>query len=99
MVFGVLADPMRRRLLAQIAQHPATATELAGDLPISRQAVAKHLASLAHAGLVARERTGRDVRFHVTPAPLSEAVSWMTEVGSQWDERLRRLSDTLRESA
>jgi DNA-binding transcriptional ArsR family regulator len=94
-VFGVLADPMRRRLLAQIAEHPATATELAGELPISRQAVAKHLSSLADAGLLARERSGRDVRFHVTPAPLSEAVSWMTRVGAQWDERLRRLSEAL----
>lgn len=93
-VFGALADPMRRRLLTQIAEHPATATELAGDLPISRQAVAKHLASLSEAGLVERERSGRDVRYRVTPAPLSEAVTWMAEVGGRWDERLARLSRT-----
>ncbi|MGA9858315.1 MAG: metalloregulator ArsR/SmtB family transcription factor [Solirubrobacteraceae bacterium] len=91
-VFGALADPMRRRLLSQIAAHPSTATELASDLPITRQAVAKHLTSLSQAGLVESERAGRDVRYRVTPAPLSEAVSWMAEVGGQWDERLARLS-------
>ncbi len=87
-VFGALADPMRRRLLSAIAEHPATATELATGLPISRQAVTKHLSSLSDAGLLERERAGRDVRYRVTPAPLSSAVSWMAEVGGQWDERL-----------
>ncbi|MGI8715253.1 MAG: ArsR/SmtB family transcription factor [Solirubrobacteraceae bacterium] len=94
-VFEALADPMRRRLLSQIAASPATATELALDLPITRQAVAKHLSSLSRAGLLERERSGRDVRYRVTPAPLSDAVSWMAEVGGQWDERLARLAQTL----
>ncbi|MGA2010759.1 MAG: metalloregulator ArsR/SmtB family transcription factor [Solirubrobacteraceae bacterium] len=94
-VFGALADPMRRRLLTQLATHPATATELAGALPISRQAVTKHLASLAHAGLLQRERTGRDIRYRVTPEPLSEAMTWMADVGGQWDNRLARLARTL----
>jgi DNA-binding transcriptional ArsR family regulator len=95
-VFGALADPMRRRLLSAIAEHPSTATELATSLPISRQAVAKHLGSLSDAGLVDRERAGRDIRYHVTPAPLSSAVSWMAEMGSQWDVRLAALARTLR---
>jgi DNA-binding transcriptional ArsR family regulator len=90
-VFGALADPTRRRLLGAIAEHPATATELAGGLPISRQAVVKHLGALADAGLLARERAGREVRYRVTPAPLSDAVSWMAHVGAQWDERLAAL--------
>jgi DNA-binding transcriptional ArsR family regulator len=94
-VFGALADPMRRRLLSRIATHPSTATELANGLPISRQAVAKHLSSLSEAGLLERERSGRDVRYRVTPAPLSQAVSWMAEVGGQWDDRLARLARTL----
>ncbi len=94
-VFGALADPMRRRLLAEIAAQPSTATELASHLPISRQAVAKHLSSLSQAGLLQRERAGRDVRYRVTPAPLSQAVSWMAEVGGQWDERLARLARSL----
>jgi DNA-binding transcriptional ArsR family regulator len=90
-VFGALADPTRRTLLSAIAVHPATATELASDLPISRQAVVKHLSALAEAGLLGRERAGREVRYRVTPAPLSDAVSWMADVGGQWDERLRDL--------
>jgi DNA-binding transcriptional ArsR family regulator len=95
-VFSALADPTRRRLLSTIAAGPATATELASELPISRQAVVKHLSALSDAGLLERERTGRDVRYRVTPAPLSDAVSWMTSVGGQWDERLAGLTRTLR---
>jgi DNA-binding transcriptional ArsR family regulator len=94
-VFGALADPMRRRLLATIAGRPATATELATALPITRQAVAKHLGSLSEAGLLVRERSGRDVRYRLTPAPLTSAMSWMAEVGGQWDERLARLAAAL----
>jgi DNA-binding transcriptional ArsR family regulator len=91
-VFEALSDPMRRQLLTQIASHPATATELANELPISRQAVSKHLSCLSRAGLLARERAGRDVRYRVTPAPLSDAMSWMVRVGGEWDDRLARLS-------
>jgi DNA-binding transcriptional ArsR family regulator len=93
-VFEALADPMRRRLLSRLSADPATATELAAELPISRQAVAKHLTSLSRAGLLERERSGRDVRYRVTPAPLSEAVGWMAQVGGQWDDRLARLART-----
>ena len=93
-VFGALADPTRRRLLSAIADHPATATKLAGGLPISRQAVVKHLGALADAGLLERERAGREVRYRVTPAPLSDAVSWIAQVGGQWDERLASLAQT-----
>jgi DNA-binding transcriptional ArsR family regulator len=92
-VFGALSDPTRRALLAAIARQPeATATELASELPITRQAVLKHLAALAEAGLLDRERSGREVRYRVTPEPLSDAVSWMAEVGGQWDERLAALT-------
>lgn len=95
-VFGALSDPTRRRLLAAIADRPeATATELASELPISRQAVIKHLSALADAGLLDRERAGREVRYRVTPAPLSDAVSWMAEVGGRWDERLQALGREL----
>ena len=95
-VFGALSDPTRRALLAAIAQQPtATATELASELPISRQAVLKHLTALTDAGLLDRERSGREVRYRVTPAPLSDAVSWMAEVGGQWDDRLAALKNRL----
>jgi DNA-binding transcriptional ArsR family regulator len=95
-VFGALSDPTRRALLAAIAHQPAaTATELAAELPISRQAVLKHLTALADAGLLDRQRAGREVRYRVTPEPLSDAVSWMADVGGQWDERLATLKRTL----
>lgn len=90
-VFSALADPTRRQLLSAIAARPATATELAGELPISRQAVVKHLNTLAQAGLLERERTGRDVRYRVTPEPLSDAVTWIADVGGEWDARLATL--------
>lgn len=97
-VFGALADPTRRALLARVATNPSTATELAGGLPITRQAVVKHLGALADAGLLERERSGREVRYRVTPAPLSDAVSWITEVGAQWDERLASMARALHAS-
>ena len=92
-VFGALSDPTRRRLLSAVAQRPqTTATELAADLPISRQAVVKHLSALADAGLLDRERSGREVLYRVTPEPLSDAVSWIAQVGGRWDERLAALA-------
>lgn len=91
-MFGALADSRRRSLLSALAEHPATATELADGLPISRQAVVKHLNALADAGLVSRERAGREVRYSVTVAPLSSAVSWIATVGAQWDDRLAALA-------
>ncbi len=91
-VFGALSDPTRRQLLSTIAERPATtASELAAELPISRQAVLKHLTALSNAGLLARRRDGREVHYRVTPEPLSDAVSWMAEVGGEWDQRLATL--------
>jgi DNA-binding transcriptional ArsR family regulator len=91
-VFSALSDPTRRSLLAAIATRPAaTATELAANLPISRQAVVKHLSALADAGLLDREREGREVRYSVTPAPLTDAMSWIVDVGGQWNDRLAAL--------
>ena len=94
-MFGALADSTRRSLLSALAERPASATELSSGLPISRQAVVKHLSALDEAGLVTRERAGREVRYSVTPAPLSGAVSWMAAVGAQWDERLAALARSL----
>jgi DNA-binding transcriptional ArsR family regulator len=88
-VFFALADPTRRQLLDQISrQGPQTATELARAYPISRQAVVKHLSTLADAGLLAGERQGRDVRYRVLAGGLGDAAAWLTEVGDRWDRRL-----------
>ena len=92
-VFTALADPTRRAVLRSIASGEAsTATELAARLPVTRQAVQKHLAQLEGARLVDGERVGRETRFSATPAPLGDAIEWMTAVGEQWDERLAALS-------
>lgn len=94
-VFSALADPTRRAVIRRLSEHAMTATELAGVLPVTRQAIAKHLAELEQARLVVGERVGRENRFRLTPAPMSEAMSWMTSVGAQWDERLSRLGEHL----
>ena len=91
-VFAALADPTRRAVIGRLAREPASASRLAGELPISRQAVAKHLAALDRAGLVATRREGRETRYTLTPAPMGEAMAWMAGVGAQWDERLARLA-------
>lgn len=71
-VFAALADPTRRAVLRSIASGEAsTATELAARLPVNRQAVGKHLASLQRARLVDSRRDGRETRFAATPAPLA----------------------------
>ena len=91
-VFTALADPTRREVLRSLAQRPdLTASRLAGELPITRQAVAKHLAALQRAGLVEPRRQGRETHYTITPAPLMDAMTWMAEVGAEWDQRLERL--------
>ena len=62
---------------------------------MTRQAVQKHLGLLADAGLVAARRSGREVLYHPTPGPMSEALEWMAEVGHQWDDRLAALDRQL----
>ena len=95
-VFAALSDPTRREVLTLVGeQGEATASDLARRLPVSRQAIQKHLASLAAAGLVADRRAGREVLYRLTPAPMSEAVSWMASVGAQWDARLAALQRQL----
>jgi DNA-binding transcriptional ArsR family regulator len=92
-VFAALADPTRREVVRSLAQRPGlTASHLAGELPMTRQAVAKHLSALSGAGLVRARREGRETRYTLTPAPLADAIEWMTDVGAQWDERLERLA-------
>jgi DNA-binding transcriptional ArsR family regulator len=91
-VFAALADPTRRAVVDMLAREPASASRLAGELPISRQAVAKHLAALDRAGLVAARREGRELRYKLDPAAMGDALAWMASVGAQWDDRLARLA-------
>jgi DNA-binding transcriptional ArsR family regulator len=96
-VFSALADPTRRQVVRALSAQPdLTASRLAGELPITRQAVAKHLAALQRAGLVQPRRQGRETRYTITPAPLTDAMSWMAEVGAEWDGRLARLAERAR---
>ena len=91
-VFTALADPTRRHVVATLAQREsATPTSLAAELPMSRQAVTKHLVTLSAAGLVAPQRVGRETRYALTPGGLTDAAAWMAEVGARWDTRLDRL--------
>ena len=92
-MFTALADPPRRAILDALARPgPATVSELAAALPITRQAVAKHLAQLVDAGLlVAEEPEGRTVRYRVQPAPVRAALAWLSALANQWDDRLGAL--------
>lgn len=91
-VFAALADPTRRQVIELLSQHPGmTASSLAGELPVSRQAIAKHLAQLRDAGLAEAEVAGRETRYRLTPEPLTGAMAWMAAAGAQWDARLERL--------
>lgn len=95
-VFDALGDPGRRALVASVAERgTATATELAAELPVTRQAVAKQLGALAEAGLLQSTRVGRETRYAITPRPLGDAAAWLVEVGAQWDERLAALARSL----
>jgi DNA-binding transcriptional ArsR family regulator len=95
-VFAALADPTRRQVVQLLAAHPGlTASALAGELPVSRQAIAKHLAQLRDAGLAEAEHAGRETRYRLTPEPLAGAMEWMVQAGGRWDTRLERLKRQL----
>jgi DNA-binding transcriptional ArsR family regulator len=95
-VFDALGDAGRRALVATVAERgTATATELASELPVTRQAVAKQLGTLADAGLLRATRVGRETRYAVTPQPLGEAAAWLVEMGGRWDDRLAALGRSL----
>ena len=97
-VFSALADPTRRYLIRRLAETgPATATGLATDLAMTRQAVSKHLTVLAEARLVVAEHAGRETRYALTPAALDEASSWLATIEAAWEERLSALKRQVEE--
>lgn len=91
-VLAALNDPTRRRLLEELSvRGQATASTLAGGLPVSRQAVVKHLAVLDAAGLVGSTKVGREVRYSVRPEALDTTARWMASLAAEWDRRLARI--------
>ncbi|HEX4528623.1 MAG TPA: metalloregulator ArsR/SmtB family transcription factor [Acidimicrobiia bacterium] len=96
-VFGALADPTRRAILATLAAGgPATATDLADRLPITRQAIAKHLVLLADVGLVTAEPgERRRIRYRLSSAPVQVAQQFLAALAHDWDDRLDALKDHL----
>ena len=95
-VFDALADPTRRRVVETLARGgTVTASGLAGQLPISRQAVSKHLNALRGVDLVTSTRIGRETHYKLRPDPLDEAAHWIQMVSAEWDDRLEALRRSL----
>ena|ERR687883_138241 len=91
-IFFALSDPTRREVLRQISTGgEVTPTDVAAKLPVSRQAVSKHLEVLLNAGLVAQSKRGRETIYSPTPGSMDQAIEWMADVGGAWDERFKRL--------
>ncbi len=91
-VLAALAEPTRRQLLDLLAAHgQATATTLADGLPVSRQAIVKHLTVLDAAGLVSSVKIGREVRYGVRPEALDATARWMAALAADWDRRLAKI--------
>jgi ArsR family transcriptional regulator, cadmium/lead-responsive transcriptional repressor len=91
-LWSAVGDPTRRRMLdLLLASGDGTATTLSGQLPVTRQAVAKHLLVLDRVGLVHVRPAGREMRYEVDEEQLARAVAQLASVGADWDARLRRI--------
>jgi len=94
--FWALSDPVRIDIVERLTSGSSvTATALAADLPITRQAVARHLATLEEAGLVLHRKQGRETRYQVVTAPMMDAADWLETRAASWDQALTRLSGHL----
>lgn len=97
LVFEALADPTRRTVVRLMSESgPLSCSQLAAQLPVTRQAIAKHLQALSDAGLVASQRRGREKLYRLTPRPMTDAMGWMAQVGAEWDDRLDALRTYLK---
>ncbi len=92
-VFAALGDETRWNVLAALGEGDASASALAGRLPVSRQAIAKHLAVLEEVGLVEPVRVGREVQYRVLGAQLRETATRLDAIGAQWDRRLATIKE------
>jgi DNA-binding transcriptional ArsR family regulator len=96
--FAALADPTRRAILARLARGEATVNELAEPFPVSQQAISKHLKVLEHAGLITRSRAAQQRPARLRAAPLGEVTDWLETYRQQWEDRLDRLAEHLKQS-
>jgi len=97
-VFAALGDETRWNILGALGEGDASASALAGRLPVTRQAIAKHLAVLQEVGLVESVRVGRELRYRVLGAELSEAARRLDRIGAEWERRLatiKRIAEEL----
>jgi DNA-binding transcriptional ArsR family regulator len=90
-VFAALADETRWNILTRLGARELSASALASELPVSRQAIAKHLGALADAGLVEAVRSGRELRYRALGARLSAVATELDRLGTEWDARLGRI--------
>ena len=97
-VFAALGDETRWSILVALGEGDASASALAARLPVSRQAIAKHLAVLEEVGLVSARRVGRELQYQVLGAQLGEVAKRLDLLGAEWDRRLaaiKRIAETL----
>jgi DNA-binding transcriptional ArsR family regulator len=91
-VFAALADDTRWDILTRLGARELSASALATELPVTRQAIAKHLGCLADVGLVEAVPVGREVRYRALGARLSSVASELDRIGAEWDGRLARIA-------
>ena len=97
-MFAALGDETRWSILTTLGEGDASASALAGRLPVSRQAIAKHLAVLEEVGLVESFRVGRELRYRVLGSQLSQLATRLDRIGAEWDRRLaaiKRIAESL----
>ncbi|MEF2976093.1 ArsR/SmtB family transcription factor [Subtercola sp. YIM 133946] len=97
-VFAALGDETRWSILTALGEGDASASALAGRLPVSRQAIAKHLATLERVGLVDRVRAGRELRYRVLGSQLTSTARRLDRIGAEWEARLqaiKRIAESL----
>jgi DNA-binding transcriptional ArsR family regulator len=94
-VFGALADPTRRAILARLTTGDATVTELAAPFAMSQPAISRHLKVLEGAGLISRNRRATARLSHLEARPLRDATAWLARYQEYWDERYDQLDELL----
>lgn len=92
-LFSALADSTRWSILTRLGSEELSASALAAELPVSRQAIAKHLAALAEVGLIEAVPSGREIRYRALGARLSEIANQLDRIGAEWDARLVRIKN------